>query len=1041
MDVGFVRAASSSCKSYSAHAFTVPVPPRPLTGLPNLDVVHMSSEPSIPSIPVIGQDTSQQYMSASYRAAGECIKGKQPYTLMLSSELANESSQIHIRNTAALALKNNLSAHIQYTTRWLSLDNDTKAKIKQEVLVTLASPLLRAGGFAPASVEFPHDQWPDLIELVLLLSFVNNLTNTNLRIVTLQTIGYICESIKPEILSLRSNEILTAVICGVRHPEPSGVQLAAVHSLYNSLEFVHENFEWRVQSHNAGYHGPYYDKMASYMEQAVFVTADYGEPPEVESKFFAKIALPEVNPVLLSLLTLQEEVVNENEWNMSMSVGTYFNFMAWAVTDPIVDAVSQALPLLMGMTSDSNVHVKDMVAWTLGRIHGLLIATIKPDAHLHPLVPALVTGIQDNLRTLEFLEEESVPSQTSHLSPYFDGIVNTLLRVTDIHPEHIDNYFDVGAATSRNAVRATVVLQLPDKPPDFHCFRRRISGGRVVSFRLSCNFYWYGSDSSIDLHAPLLHLMPGYHMPNDSYAGHTPMQVQLLMLLILHEQHAVKKVPVAEEDSDDSSTDDGGEDDSFDKGFFSVDWHSQTNLNKGKNNGINVLLCLSLPYYLSMKVLAVPRQDKISFCETCFCHKNIIDVGFICSLSSSIPRMTEAANHSNLHLSGLPGLHVIHVFPEPSISSIPVIEQDTSQHLGSEKRPLSSSKTKQQVLVILASPLSRAGGFFSQVIIAIASVEFPHDQWPGLIELLSFMNNLTNTNLGIATLQMIGYICESIKPEILSLRSNKILTAMIRGARQHEPPSGVQLAAVHALYNSLEFVHENFEWRAQSHNTGFYHDGFWTTVCEEGIELAHEACKAADYGELPKVESKFFAKIALPEVNPVLLSLLTFQEDVVDKDEQNVSMSVSTCFNFMARAVTDPIVDAVIPFIEAYIKSPNWHQREVGMMAFGSIRRANLFVGSAPPPVAMGQPPSTSGVGQSLGQSPQQMQQMQRQHLGPRLTSRAGYPGIGMTSLAASAPSPACGTSPGHGIGLGTVQLYGKANEALLWRDGSRKWF
>ncbi|KAI5990501.1 hypothetical protein EDD15DRAFT_2452693 [Pisolithus albus] len=68
--------------------------------------------------------------------------------------------------------------------------------------------------------------------------------------------------------------------------------------------------------------------------------------------------------------------------------------------------------------------------------------------------------------------------------------------------------------------------------------------------------------------------------------------------------------------------------------------------------------------------------------------------------------------------------------------------------------------------------------------------------------------------------------------------------------------------------------------------------------------------------------------------------------------------------------------------------------------------RANSFVGSAPPPIAMGQPPSASGVGQSLGQSPQQMQQ---QDPGPRSTSRAGYPGIGTTSLAASAPSPAHG--------------------------------
>ena len=49
------------------------------------------------------------------------------------------------------------------------------------------------------------------------------------------------------------------------------------------------------------------------------------------------------------------------------------------------------------------------------------------------------------------------------------------------------------------------------------------------------------------------------------------------------------------------------------------------------------------------------------------------------------------------------------------------------------------------------------------------------------------------------------------KPEILALRANEILTAVIHGARKDEPSSDVQLAAIHSLYNSLEFVRQNFE--------------------------------------------------------------------------------------------------------------------------------------------------------------------------------------------------------------------------------------
>jgi hypothetical protein len=81
----------------------------------------------------------------------------------------------------------------------LSLDTVAKGKIKQEALITLGSPSTKAGSFASqvvaaiAAVELPQGQWPDLIEL--LLGFVNNTSNTNLRVATLQTIGFICESI------------------------------------------------------------------------------------------------------------------------------------------------------------------------------------------------------------------------------------------------------------------------------------------------------------------------------------------------------------------------------------------------------------------------------------------------------------------------------------------------------------------------------------------------------------------------------------------------------------------------------------------------------------------------------------------------------------------------------------------------------------------------------------------------------------------------------------------------------------------------------
>ncbi|KAF8901570.1 armadillo-type protein [Mucidula mucida] len=495
------------------------------------------------------QDATQQLENASRENYPQ-------YMLMLSAVLLDESNALHVRNAAGLALKNALTARessrqSEYSQRWISLDLNTKNKIKQDALMTLASPNLKAGQFASqvvaaiAAVELPQDQWPELI--TILLGFVNNQPNTNLKIATLQTIGFICETIKPEILSLRANDILTAVIHGARKEEPSpDVQLAAIHSLFNSLEFVRDNFDRdgernyimqvvceATQSGSVSVQvgafeclvrimSLYYDKMGFYMEQALFgltvvgmnhadervalqavefwstvceeeielsleaqEAIEFGEQPERDSRHFARIALPEIIPVLLRLLTKQEEDADEDEWNVSMAAGTCLSLLSGAVQDAIVPAVlpfieanitnqdwhhreaavmafgsvlegpdpsvltplaEQALPTLISMMTDANTHVKDTTAWTLGRICELLINVIKPDMQLHPLISALVNGLSDSPRIVTncawalmnladqfsvYYEEDTEATQSGPLSPYYEGVVQALLRVTE----------------------------------------------------------------------------------------------------------------------------------------------------------------------------------------------------------------------------------------------------------------------------------------------------------------------------------------------------------------------------------------------------------------------------------------------------------------------------------------------------------------------------------------------------------------------------------------------------------------------------------
>ncbi|KAI0351594.1 ARM repeat-containing protein [Trametes cingulata] len=481
------------------------------------------------------------------------------YVLMLASELVNEASPPHVRNAAGLALKNSLSAReiarqTEYANRWLALDEGTKNKVKQDALMALASPAGKVGTVAAqvvsaiAAVELPQGQWMDVISI--LLGFVSDQSNTSLRVATLQAIGFTCEALqnKPEILSMRSNEILTAVIHGARKEEPSQeVQLAAIQALLNSLEFVRDNFEREGERNyimqvvceaTQNPSGPvqvgafeclvkimslYYDKMNYYMERALFGLTvmgmkhsepeialqaiefwstvceletelaweaseanEYGEVPENESKFFAKIAMPEIVPVLLDLLTHQDEDADEDEWDVSKAAATCLGLLAQAVQDTIVAAVipfieaniratdwhlreaavmtfgsildgpdpnvltplvNQALPILIDMMADENVHVKDTVAWTLGRICDLLISTIQPDVHLHPLISALVAGLQDNPRIaanccwalmnladqLGYVEGDDPETfnQPSPLSPYYEGVVQALLRLTE----------------------------------------------------------------------------------------------------------------------------------------------------------------------------------------------------------------------------------------------------------------------------------------------------------------------------------------------------------------------------------------------------------------------------------------------------------------------------------------------------------------------------------------------------------------------------------------------------------------------------------
>lgn len=195
---------------------------------------------------------------------------------------------------------------------------------------------------------------------------------------------------------------------------------------------------------------------------------------------FARVATQEVVPVLLELLAKQEEDASDDEYNVSraayqcvqlwsQAVGSQVvppilsfvekNLKAddWHYRDAAVSAfgammegpdekvldplVKQALPVLITMMNDDSVHVKDSVAYALGRICEAVSDAIDPREHLQSLITALFGGLTSHpkmassccwaLMNLADRFAGEPGCQTNALSQHFQASVQHLLQVTE----------------------------------------------------------------------------------------------------------------------------------------------------------------------------------------------------------------------------------------------------------------------------------------------------------------------------------------------------------------------------------------------------------------------------------------------------------------------------------------------------------------------------------------------------------------------------------------------------------------------------------
>lgn len=305
------------------------------------------------------------------------------------------------------------------------------------------------------------------------------------------------------------------------------------------------------------------------------------------------------------------------------------------------------------------------------------------------------------------------------------------------------------------------------------------------------------------------------------------------------------------------------------------------------------------------------------------------------------------------------------------------------------------TRIKQLALETLGSSNAQAGQATAQVVAAIAAIELPRDQWPELMA--SLVRNVSegNPHQKQASLTTIGFVCESQDQELrnsLIAHSNAILTAVVQGARKEEANLEVRLAAITALGDSLEFVGNNFKHEGERNYImqvvceatqaedsriqqgafgclnrimALYYDTmrfymekalfgltilgmksededvaklaveFWSTVCEEEIAIEDDNANADSSEQMRPFYN--FSRVATNEVVPVLLALLTKQDEDATDDEYNISRAAYQCLQLYSQSVGAAIIPPVIQFVEANLRHEDWHHRDAAVSAFGAI--------------------------------------------------------------------------------------------------------
>ncbi|CAN8065620.1 unnamed protein product [Agarophyton chilense] len=353
------------------------------------------------------------------------------YLTTLVDHLAGDENDPESRRLAGLIIKNSIYTrdasvkhHLQ--ERWVHLiDENAKAHIRATLLRALAARApepRRATAQVIAKVaamDVARGAWNSLVSDLLLSA---SSPEDHVKQASLEALGYTCEEAGigdrlDEVLSLQSNQILTAVVQGMAYPGSTGsteqsahlVRLAATNALNNILEFARAQFEipaeraaivnticeaaksGDVQVRQAAFEGlvkvaeNYYEKLSEYIRDIYTLTEN--------------AIRNDVEPVAMQAIEFWSTVAEEE---VSILFDTDTSDPSRPPSRKSEEFVKHALPYLCGPIFDSLKKQEDDPledsSWNIATAAGAcieLLAQAAPNTVLGLVQPFIESNIRD----------------------------------------------------------------------------------------------------------------------------------------------------------------------------------------------------------------------------------------------------------------------------------------------------------------------------------------------------------------------------------------------------------------------------------------------------------------------------------------------------------------------------------------------------------------------------------------------------------------------------------------------------------------------